>query len=144
MSLAPSINNLTWVKGEPVDLTYMSGHPVIVLEIWATWCPPCRTTIPHLTELQHQYGDQVIFIGVSSESVSQVRPFVDQMGIKMDYRVAVDVNGEVQSKYMDSYNVNGIPHCFVISKKGKVLWHGHPVEEMLQVTIDQAMSEGPV
>ena len=55
-----------WVKGEPVDVS--SG--VHVVEFWATWCPPCLTSIPHLTELQEKFKDRgVNIIGVSDEEL---------------------------------------------------------------------------
>ena len=67
-----------WVKGKKVDLAKGKGKKVYVVEFWATWCPPCRTTIPHLTELQKKYKDKgVVFIGVSDEKASVVKKFVE-------------------------------------------------------------------
>ncbi|MBR6460698.1 MAG: TlpA family protein disulfide reductase [Verrucomicrobia bacterium] len=64
-----------WVKGSAVDVT--DGKNVYVVEFWATWCGPCRNTIPHLTELPKKYKDQgVVFLGVSSENAEDVKPFV--------------------------------------------------------------------
>jgi thiol-disulfide isomerase/thioredoxin len=80
-----------WVKGSPVDLAAGKGKTIYVVEFWATWCPPCRTSIPHLTEMQKKFKDQgVVFVGVSSEKTDVVKKFVDKMGDKMDYTVAVD------------------------------------------------------
>ena len=57
-----------WVKGDAVDLAKGKGEKIYVVEFWATWCPPCLTTIPHLTELQKKFKDQgVVVIGVSGE-----------------------------------------------------------------------------
>jgi len=110
-----------WVKGDPVDIS--SG--VHVLEFWATWCPPCRTSIPHLTEVQEKFaGRGVKIIGVSDEKLGTVEPFVEKMGDKMAYTVAID--GGVKKEYMDKYNIGGIPHAFVV-KDGEVAWHGHPM-----------------
>ena len=55
-----------WVKGKK-DVDVTDGKSVYVVEFWATWCGPCRTTIPHLTELQKEYSDKVVFVGVSKE-----------------------------------------------------------------------------
>jgi len=114
-----------WVKGDPVDVS--SG--VQVVEFWATWCPPCRTSIPHLTELQEKFKDRgVNIIGVSNEELDTVKPFVDKMGDKMAYTVAIDAGGTSEG-YMTKYGVGGIPHAFVV-KDGAVVWHGHPMAEL--------------
>src|SRR5687767_13027650 len=83
---APELQIAKWVKGEPVK-EFEKGK-VYVVEFWATWCGPCRTSIPHLTEMQKKYEDKVVFIGVSDEDAETVAPFVDKMGDEMAYRVA--------------------------------------------------------
>src|ERR1051326_1417135 len=89
---APKITVAKFVKGEPV--TKFDKGKLYVVEFWATWCGPCRTSIPHLTELQKKYKD-VTFIGVSAFErgdgiENQVVKFVSDMGSKMEYRVALD------------------------------------------------------
>ena len=122
-----------WVKGEPVDVS--SG--VHVVEFWATWCPPCRTSIPHLTEIQEKYEDRgVKIVGISNEDLATVKPFVKKMGDKMAYTVAIDAGGTSKG-YMTKYGINGIPHAFVV-KDGAVVWHGHPMAE-LDGAIDDAL-----
>ena len=114
-----------WVKGEPVDVS--SG--VHVVEFWATWCPPCLTSIPHLTALQEKYADRgVNIIGVSDEKLATVEAFVKKMGDKMAYTVAIDA-GATSKGYMGKYGVGGIPHAFVV-KDGEVVWHGHPMGKL--------------
>ncbi|MBQ7590414.1 MAG: redoxin domain-containing protein [Verrucomicrobia bacterium] len=116
-----------WVKGSAVDVT--DGKNVYVVEFWATWCGPCRNTIPHLTELQKKYKDQgVVFVGVSSEKAEEVKPFVQEMGDKMDYNVAVDKDDATDKAYMAAYGQNGIPCAFIINKESQVVWVGHPME----------------
>jgi thiol-disulfide isomerase/thioredoxin len=123
-----------WVKGDAVDLAAVKGKKIVVVEFWATWCGPCRTSIPHLTELQKKFKDRgVIFVGVSDETPSKVRPFVDNMGDQMDYTVAVDRNRKTSAGYMGAYGVNGIPHAFIVDKEGRVAWHGHPMAAMDKV-----------
>lgn len=99
---------------------------VIVLEFWATWCPPCRQSIPHLSKLQEKYKDKVVVIGISNEEKSVVEKFFKAQ-TEMKYRVAVDDEDKTNGIYMAGFGINGIPHAFII-KRGKILWHGHPME----------------
>ncbi len=125
------LTGLTWVKGEPAAIT---PGKVYVVEFWATWCPPCLTSIPHLTELQKKYADQgVVFVGVSNEKLPTVKPFVTRMGGKMDYNVAIDTTGAVVDGYMTAFQQGGIPTAFVVDAKGKVIWFGHPMADLDKV-----------
>jgi len=123
---APPLMIDTWVKGEPVE-KLEKGHPYVV-EFWATWCGPCRQTIPHLTELQKKYGDKLTIIGISSEpkGLPEVKPFVEKMGAKMDYRVAFDKGGGTNNAWMVAAGQQGIPCSFVVDQEGKIAFIGHP------------------
>jgi thiol-disulfide isomerase/thioredoxin len=124
-----------WVKGKAVDVK--DGKNFYVVEFWATWCPPCRTSIPHLTEMQKQFKDKgVVFVGISDETTEKVKPFVEQMADKMDYVVAIDEERKCSDGYMKAYGQNGIPHAFIVGKDGKVIWHGHPMDNL-----DKALEE---
>ena len=129
-----------WVKGQPVKLDEGKGKTVYVVEFWATWCPPCRASIPHLTELQKKYKDKgVVFIGISDEKPATVKKFVEQMADKMDYRVAIDQDRKTSEGYMEAYDINGIPHAFIVDKEGRVVWNGHPMGG-LEAALDQVLA----
>ncbi|MCD6050217.1 MAG: cycY [Verrucomicrobia bacterium] len=118
-----------WVKGSAVNV--LDGKNVYVVEFWATWCGPCKTSIPHLTDLQKKFkGKNVVFIGISDEEKSDVAPFVKEMGPKMDYVVATDKDRKTTEAYMKAYDQKGIPAAFIVGKDGKVLWVGHPMAEL--------------
>jgi len=145
--LAKPLSVATWVKGAdaeaPVDVT--DGKNTYVVEFWATWCGPCKTSIPHLTELQSKYKDQgLVIIGISNEELEEVKPFVEEQGDKMNYIVAVDKDEETSMSYMQAFGQNAIPCAFIIDKSGKVVWVGHPMqmdrplEEILSGTYDLA------
>lgn len=138
---APALTGVTWIKGEGAE---PGGGRVAVIEFWATWCPPCRDSIPHLTKLQKQHGDQVAIIGLSDEDRATVEPFVNDMATKMDYRVGL-ADAATKTAYMTG--VRGIPHAFLVGADGTVLWKGHPagidqpLARVLAGTFDAA-SEG--
>ena len=123
---AVALTGLEWVKGRPA-VTFEPGS-IYVVEFWATWCPPCRTSIPHLTKIQRKYrSKKVTVIGISSETMDKVKPYVNKMGAKMNYTVAIDKEGKVNKGYMRAFNQNGIPHAFIVDGKGQIAWHGHPM-----------------
>jgi len=124
------LTGLNWIKGDPVAI---SPGKVYVVEFWATWCPPCRESIPHLTQLQAKYKDRITFVGVSQEDPGVVKPFVSDKGDKMAYTVAVDTAGKVGKGYMTAFGQGGIPTAFVVDAKGKVVWYGHPMGDLESV-----------
>jgi len=132
---APKLEVKSFVKGEPV--TAFEPNKTYVVEFWATWCGPCIQSIPHLTQLQKTHPD-VTFIGVSIWESKQddVKPFVEKMGDKMVYRVAMDVvpenakrtDGAMAQSWMKAAGRNGIPSAFIVSGGGKIYWMGHPMQ----------------
>jgi len=132
---APKLDVKEFVKGEPVK--GLEKGKVYVVEFWATWCGPCKVSIPHLTELQKKHKD-VVVIGVSAfeQDFGKVKPFVEEMGAKMDYRVAMDAvpagqpanEGAMAKNWMDAAAQDGIPTAFIVNADGNVAWIGHPSE----------------
>lgn len=125
-SPAPKLAVKEFVKGEAV--TEIAKGKVHVIEFWATWCGPCRTSIPHVSDLQKKYKDAV-FIGVSvwEQDQDKVKPFVEEMGDKMGYRVATDDGDKMAETWMKAADQNGIPAAFIVDAQGTVAWIGHPM-----------------
>lgn len=122
-----------WVKNGPVavpDGKDAASAKVTVVEFWATWCPPCVASIPHLSKLQKKYKDTVMFVGISGEKADVVEPFVKKKGDDMDYAVAVDDDGKTAAGYMEKFGAQGIPTAFIVDRAGKVVWTGHPMGEL--------------
>jgi thiol-disulfide isomerase/thioredoxin len=163
---APKLYVSKWVKGEPVK-EFEKGK-VYVIECWASWCGPCRASIPHVTELQAKYKDKgltVIGMNVWEHDLSAAEPFVKEMGDKMGYTVALDETdpkhpdptgaGKTAKAWLAAAGQNGIPCSFIVDKDTKVAWIGHPMamdrplEQVVAGTFDakkeaelQAKSEG--
>lgn len=126
---AAPLDIATWVKGEPV--TIAPGNTTYVVEFWATWCPSCRASIPHLTQLQEKYGDKnVVFVSISAEDVNTVQTFVEQVGDRMGYTVAVDNNNATTDGFMKPYDLEGFPTIFIVNKEGRVAWFDHYVGDL--------------
>lgn len=133
-SAAPAIKVAKWIKGTPVA-KFEKGK-FYVVEFWATWCGPCRTSIPHLTELAKKYKGKVSFTGVSiseddPQYATKVASFVKKMGSSMDYNVAIDTaprSGFMSLNWMDAAGQSGIPTAFIVGKDQKIAWIGHPME----------------
>ncbi len=111
----------------PVAANFVHGEkPVedqpMLMEFWATWCPPCRESIPHLNSIYDQYHPKGLsVVGISSEDASTVQAFMRQ--VPMKYTVALDP----QRRYGSALNVHAIPHAFLVNRAGKVVWDGHPM-----------------
>ena len=131
---APAIEVKEFVKGTPVS-SLEKGKRYVV-EFWATWCGPCRVSIPHLTELQKKHPE-FTFIGVSVWEQDQkgVKPFVQQMGDRMAYTVATDDvpegangnEGKMAKAWMQAAGQDGIPTAFLIDRDSTIAWIGHPM-----------------
>jgi len=139
---APAISIDHWVKGGAID-GFEDGQ-VYVMEFWATWCGPCITSMPHLSSLQEEYGDNVKIIGVSSEKeLETVTGFLAEVNKRDDtlndnrmrYTVAVDPDRSTSDAFMKAAGQNGIPTAFIIDANGKVAWIGHPM------SMDEPLSE---
>jgi peroxiredoxin len=105
------------MEGKTVSLASFKGK-VILLDFWATWCPPCKAEIPGFVELQDQYGDKGLqVLGVSvDDPVEKLAPFAAEF--KMNYPVLVGADREdLQDAYGPMW---GIPTTFLISRDGKI------------------------
>ena len=117
---APPLAGVTWVKGGAAAL---GAQPTIV-EFWATWCGPCRTSIPHLTKLAAAHRKDLTVVGLSDEDEATVTPFVTGQGAAMDYHVGL-ADDKLKQEYMAAEQ--GIPTAFLVGTDGTVLWKGHPM-----------------
>ncbi|MBW6516474.1 MAG: TlpA family protein disulfide reductase [Candidatus Cloacimonetes bacterium] len=89
------------LDGNPVTISELDG--LIILDFWATWCPPCKVEIPYLQSFYEEFGDQGLFVvGISSEEPAIQKKFVEDMkkeGVEMTYILLVDGDGAVTREY---------------------------------------------
>jgi len=143
---APKLTTGKWMQGEPVK-EFAKGTAYIV-EFWATWCGPCRESIPHLNEVYNKYKDKnLVVIGQDcwEDDEDQVAPFIKKMGDKMTYRVALDdkegsKKGKMSDHWMDAAGQDGIPTSFLVDTHGVIAWIGHPME-LKESVIEDVMAD---
>ena len=107
------------LQGEEVTLSELQGKKV-VLNFWATWCPPCKAEMPHMQDYYEQYAlkDNVEIIGVnltySNETVKRVQQFVESY--KLTFPIVLEHTKEVSKQY----EILTIPSTFMIDTEGKI------------------------
>ena len=129
--IAPGVLIQQLVHGPPLNAS--NGEAVQVIEFWATWCGPCLSGMPHLSELQVAYGDKVTILGITSEELSTVQTFLASSAGNgktwaevVKYRMAIDDNGATGAAYMRAAGMSSIPTAFIVGKDGVLQWIGHP------------------
>ena len=102
--------------GPTVKLSEQRGM-VVLVNFWATWCPPCRAEIPDLVKLQERYRDKLVILGVSEDEIppEQVKAFAANM--KVNYVVAM-TTPELKKIFR---GVSALPTTFVIDRDGKLV-----------------------
>lgn len=127
--------------GEELQLSDLQGK-VVILDFWATWCPPCRKGVPDLIELQSEY-DQLVVVGISLDAITRggatandVIPFMEQFGINYPI-VKGDMN--VTQQYG---GIRSIPTSFVIDRRGFIIsrYIGLAPIETLREDIEKALA----
>ncbi|MCK6473041.1 MAG: redoxin domain-containing protein [Planctomycetes bacterium] len=133
---APEIMAAGWINSDPLKLEALRDK-IVVVEFWATWCPPCRVSIPHLVKLHDAYKDKgVVVIGLTDEGAADIASFVTKM--KMTYAVGTD------SGSGRTYGVRGIPTAVIVAPGGKVVWRGHPMNGLDEAVADAVKETPPV
>ncbi|HPO56692.1 MAG: TlpA disulfide reductase family protein [Ignavibacteriaceae bacterium] len=104
------------VDGKTVKLSDFKGK-IVIVDFWATWCPPCRKGIPDLIQIQKEYPKDVVVIGISldRDTKSEVPAFVKNYGI--NYPVVYG-DGKVDKNFG---GIEAIPTAFVIDRNGNIV-----------------------
>jgi len=106
---------LTDLQGKTWSLGQLRGK-VVMVNFWATWCPPCQKEMPDLQTLYGRFKDQgFVILALSDEEIGKVQPFITQRQIT--YPILLDAGGKVA----ESFRVDGIPKSFVYNREGKLV-----------------------
>lgn len=131
-TMAPSYE-LADLTGKKVSSTEYAGK-VVILDFWATWCPPCRAEIPHFNALQAKYGPQglaIVGLSLDAGGADDVLAFMKEN--KIDYAQLIG-NDDIAKAYG---GVVSIPTTFVIDRQGKIVkrFIGFTAPEVFEETI---------
>jgi peroxiredoxin len=115
-ALRQNVNfTLTDLSGKTWTLKDLRGK-VVLVNFWATWCPPCRKEMPDLESLYQRFASQgFVVLAISDEDSAKVKPFLEGHGIT--YPILLDSGRKVT----DSFRVDGIPKSFVYDRQGKLV-----------------------
>jgi thiol-disulfide isomerase/thioredoxin len=117
--------------GRSFSLRDFRGRPLLV-DFWATWCGPCKATMPEIERLHRKYGPRLEVVGINIEGNSpEVLAYLDER--RYSFRVLFD-EGNFLSGTARRYGVASIPRTFLIDRDGRILFAGHP----------QALPEGQI
>jgi peroxiredoxin len=106
---------LTELSGKMWTLKELRGK-VVLVNFWATWCPPCRKEMPDLETLYKQFKDQgLVILAISDEDAGKVKPFVAEQ--KVTYPILLDPGRRVN----ELFRIEGIPKTFVYDRGGKLV-----------------------
>jgi peroxiredoxin len=106
---------LSDLHGKTWTLKDLRGQ-VVLVNFWATWCPPCRREMPDLEALYHHFKKQgFVVLAISDEDERKVRPFIDENGFT--YPILLDPGRKVHQQY----DIEGIPKSFVYDRDGKLV-----------------------
>ncbi len=104
---------VTALDGEKLKSSQWRGRRVI-LDFWATWCPPCRLEIPHFVQLSKEHSrDELLIVGLSSEDEKTLKAFADKEGISYPIVSAADLPAPFDS-------IDAIPTTFFIDRNGRI------------------------
>ncbi|HEX3578829.1 MAG TPA: TlpA disulfide reductase family protein [Thermoanaerobaculia bacterium] len=131
----------TYLDGKPLNLAGEKGN-VIFLNVWATWCGPCRFETPELQALQNQYaanGLKVIGVSVDEGETSAVKTFVSEQ--KITYPIALDPEGRIANLLQTTV----LPTSLLLDRNGKIVWRQigaiMPNDAKLKAAVEKAVAE---
>ncbi|HEY4052081.1 MAG TPA: TlpA disulfide reductase family protein [Acidobacteriaceae bacterium] len=117
--------NLNQLGVKKVTLSQLRGK-IVLLNFWATWCPPCRAEMPDLQAIYDHFKDQLVVLSITDEDGIKVASFIGTAGYK--YPILIDPSRKVASEF----HIDGIPQSFVFDRDGKLVGHSEDMRTQRQ------------
>ena len=125
---APEIDIEHWIGEAPEDL----AGKFVLIEVWATWCPPCRRSLLYLNYLHEHFGDNLVVIAIcetDQEAVEKMEQPLKLSDIK--FHLAIDTG----RRFANKLGVYGVPHTVILEPQfGAVIWEGFPTQPGHELT----------
>lgn len=128
--------SLADLNGKQFSMDKLRGK-IVVIDFWASWCGPCRETMPHVEKLHKEFKDKgVVVIGINDEEIADAKRYVQKYGYT--FPTLIDAEGSVSKQY----GIQAIPQTFVIDRDGKIAAHfmGTGQEENLRQTVKELLA----
>ncbi len=128
--------DFTDLTGSTVNSDQWRGK-IVLLDFWATWCGPCKKSLPHLKKLQADFAENLLVVGVTTEKIETVKEFFKDD--PSPYPILLDQEG----KAVEKYEVANWPTLFILDANGKILDHfvGYQEESVIRKAIEKALDK---
>jgi thiol-disulfide isomerase/thioredoxin len=107
-------------EGQRRNVSEWDGN-ILVINFWATWCPPCRKEMPMFMELQQQYGGRGLqFIGIATEESDTVIPFINELGI--NYPILTGTTSAIQIAEQYGNRFGALPYTVIVDRNQQIIY----------------------
>ena len=138
-------NPIDWIfkdtRGDLIDLYCFRGK-ILLINFWASWCPPCIQELPSLSDLAEKYEENIIVVALSTESPKRVKDFIEQSFPDLSARLKVAQVGKTQKAMY--FPEDKLPVTYIFNKKGLLQWKELGVKDWSDPKLVQQLLQLPL